>query len=194
LHLSVHFPFAESEVLENWDVLVPGDAFYSVFLPDTEWCYSPTLGLCFNQNLRWTDSLRAKWQVGFNDPYNGYYIGVGEAPMQYDDTARLRSLLPLNLSKQWSAMQMSIMDHAQSQGHLEECMDRLYSEEAIERENKYTQDFQRLSFEALLKLYQEDKSCMLYNRSIWFNTLHYEIHANDVMRLLRLKRYLNLET
>lgn len=193
-YLSVHFPFTEAEVLEYWDVLIHGDAFYSVFLQDTQWCYSPKLGVCFNQNIRWTDNLRAKWQVGFDDPYNGYFIGVGKTPIQYDDIEDLRKLLPLSISKQRLAMEVAMMDYANCHGHLEMHLESACSEEESKKENKYTQEFPRLCFDDFQKLYEENKSNILYNRSIWFNTLYYEINANDVMRLFRLKRYLKQET
>src|SRR5687768_16488703 len=100
-YLSVHFPFTAAEIERYWDVLSPGTAYYPVYLPDTESIYTSSLGLCFNQNIRWTDEIRSLWQMGFSDPVNGYLVSIDTKPVEYDDGEKFRSQLPLNLDQHW---------------------------------------------------------------------------------------------
>lgn len=185
-YLSVHYPFTVDEIQRYWDVLSPGTAYYPVYLPDTGSNYISSLGLCFNQNIRWTDKLRSRWQMGFSDPFNGYLFGIGTKPVEYDDGEKFRSLLPLNLDQHWrdreQARMYSILD-------VEAYFNSPAVAEHDELDAKVGQSFSRMSFDKFRELHNRIGKFLVYNRSIWYNTLCYEIEEQDIFRLLRLRRY-----
>lgn len=187
--VSVHYPFTESEIELYWDVLIPGTAHYPAYIPTIEWTYQSELGLCFNQNIRWTDKLKDRWQIGFDDPYEGYLVGLGSTPVQYNDTETLKAQLPLSISEHRWQMVMLIMDSYSRQGSLEDYLSGQSWAELESRTEKVERYFPRLSFEEFEGLYKDIGNLMVYNRSIWYNTLYYEIGEQYVFSLLRLKRY-----
>lgn len=148
-------------------------------------------GLCFNQNIRWTKALRDKWKVGFDDPYNGYLTGVGNSPIEYDNAESLKALLPLNIGEEVYAADRAYMNQAHRWGHLEEFTDSQFSEKAIKMEQEYLIE-ERHTFFEFENLFLQNSSLFLCSRSIWYNTLYYEISETEVFTLLRLKRYANL--
>jgi hypothetical protein len=181
--VSIHFPFTESEINEYWDVLVPGVGHFPVYLSDTDWCYSSSIGLCSNQNIRWTESLREKWSIGFNDPFNGYLIGLGIHPVEYDDMEKFRqTFLPMNLSELEHWAFRAAGDNYSSSGQIEEFLEK---ELDNPHEDVLHKHYNRLNFEDFFKLYQYNKSAVLLNRSIWYNTLYQEIQGDDIFKLLK---------
>lgn len=98
-YVSVHFPFSHADLDIYWNVLPHGDAFYDVYIADTEVIHSPRLGLCYNQNIRWTEEMKRNWRPGFDNPYLGAMVGTGRDPIDYDDDKALYSIMPLNLDR-----------------------------------------------------------------------------------------------
>jgi hypothetical protein len=180
-YLSVYFPFSEEEILEFWDVLHHGTAHYSVFLVNTSSVYSSTLGLCFNQNIRWTHELRSKWKIGFDNPFEGYFIGLGYSPIPYDDIEGQREIIPLDINTENLEREKAVMDYYHSHGKLEEYLNHSLSESENQKE------FPRLSFEEFLLLYEANKYRLLFNRSIWNNTLYYEIKQTEIIQFIKSK-------
>jgi hypothetical protein len=91
-YLSLYFPFDYNYLIDNWNRLVPGKAFYSYYFDD--WVqhselhsssgvsyisisginyryYQSEIGLCFNKNIRWNSYLRAKYEYGILKRING---------------------------------------------------------------------------------------------------------------------------
>ncbi len=100
--LSIHYPFTAAQIDTYWNVLTLGTAHYSVFLPDTDGIYPSEFGLCFNQNIRWTDEQRSRWQIGFDNPFIGWVEGAG-SPCEYDERESRSSIIPLSFIDELNA-------------------------------------------------------------------------------------------
>jgi hypothetical protein len=56
-YISLYYPLKYYFIINNWEIIEKGNAFYSVFCNDTEMVYNPKLGLSFNKN-NWKGKCR----------------------------------------------------------------------------------------------------------------------------------------
>lgn len=82
-YLSMYYPFKYGFILDYWDCLALGDAYYSVYINDTEEILDSHFGLSYNKNIRWNSKLKAKYDYGFFNPFTGEYEGI--LYCQYND-------------------------------------------------------------------------------------------------------------
>lgn len=185
-YLSLHYPFTEQQIYDLGEYLHWGSAHYSVYLNDTGSIYSPGYGLCYNPNIQWTDDLKRMWSIGFWNPFVGYYEGLPDGAIEYDEMAgrvkdvSLFSLIPLDLHSDLNDRETLCYQAASSTGDrswLEPDFKGFYGEEV---ENK---PYGKLTDAEFIELYNKNPLIILYNTSIWNNTLC-ELFTADFMHLL----------
>ena len=111
LLLSLYYPFNLMQIDDYWNKLEKGDAHYSVFMDGTNSIRTPAIGLCFNQNLQWTEQLLGRWDVGLIHPVTGQIEGVGPAAVKKENRDTLKQLLPLKLRRELKFRNKAINEH-----------------------------------------------------------------------------------
>lgn len=189
--ISCYYPFSPREIEEYWDVLDKGDAHYSVYLDDTQSIYESGLGLCFNKNINWTEDLRSKWYLGFNNPFVGHIIGIGSYPVEYDEKDVLKRLLPLDILKEAEAFNNSYFEYWRRV---------ITPNQSLENETDFEEPFQYdldkisenippLGFKDFKNLYETNKTLIFLNNSIWNNTLKNLMTEEVVIGILYSQKY-----
>jgi ATP-dependent DNA helicase PIF1 len=189
--ISLYYPLSAKDIDEYWDILQQGEAHYSVFLSDTDTVYIPKLGLCFNKNLDWTDVLKSKWQVGFDNPFIGYTEGTGSLPVEFDEKNELRKVLPLDIIKEIDILNGCIIQHWSAViAPNQDWENEENFEEPFQYDlDKFKNDIPRLGFEEFKNLYESDKLLITWNESIWKNTLKEILTAEIVNGILNREKY-----
>lgn len=176
--LSIHYPFTAAQIDKYWNVLVLGSAHYSVFLRDTDQTFSPELGLCFNNNIRWTDELRSRWVIGFDIPFFGVE-GAG-IPCEYDEMESRSHIIPLSLIRELDARNAIELSEWRSLGGPD------YDEDGpnLIDISLFTKHYARLDDQELEDLLIENSGIVLLNPTIWANTIMPELSTEIVNALL----------
>ncbi len=184
--LSIYYPFDLSQLNDHWDTLEKGDAHYSVFIDGTHSIHSPSIGLCFNQNLQWTDQLRSRWEPGLINAKTGNIEGIEPVPVETGKREALQQLLPLKLRKELKFRNKAITEHwcAVIAPQQDWESDENFEEPARLDFETLTKEYDPLTFEAFKQLYEADKTIILFNDSIWRNTLKYLMTSDRVNELL----------
>ncbi|MGV8137809.1 MAG: ATP-dependent RecD-like DNA helicase [Mangrovibacterium sp.] len=184
--LSLYYPFSAAELDRYWNRLEKGDAHYSVFINETGTVYTPATGLCFNQSLEWTDGLRSRWNAGLVNPLTGNMEGIGSAPAGKGNSDLSKQLLPLNLKRELKFRNKAINEHwcAVIAPKQDWESDAAFEEPKLLPMEKFGKEFERLGFEPFKQLYETDKTLLLYNDSIWRNTLKELMTKERVHELL----------
>jgi ATP-dependent DNA helicase PIF1 len=189
--ISLYYSLSSKEIEEYWDVLQHGDAHYSVFFSDTDTVHIPKLGLCFNKNLDWTYELKSKWQVGFNNPFIGYTEGKGGLSVEFDKKDELREMLPLDHIKEIDILNGCLIEHWSA-------VIAPYQDWENEKDfevpfqydlNKFKNDIPQLGFEEFKNLYEKDKLLIIWNESIWKNTLKEILTSEIINQILNRAKY-----
>lgn len=180
--LSVHYAFSSQELEQYWESLVLGNAHYCVYSKETEIIYMSHPGLCYNKYIEWTEQLRGHWEVGFFNPYTGLIEGVGDHQAKVDERDSLRSILPLDLSTEIEHRNRCIREHWCAVIAPYQNWDQ---DSNFEGPDEYdadycTKHFDKLSFKELKNLYNTSKQQILFNPSIWANTLK-ELFTKEVV-------------
>lgn len=173
LLLSLHYSFSADEINLYWDILIKGDAYYSYYLSDSFTYFNPKLGLCFNRNVNWTHELKGKWTIGIYDPFNACIIGTDSGGIGIGEDYNLENLIPLSVKKEFDAINNCLIN-----GWLDTmgADDKNQNSDEFEGPNCintdiYNQKLDPLDFNELELIYKEKKSKILFNESIWENTL-----------------------
>jgi hypothetical protein len=184
--LSLYYPFDLSLVEKYWADLEKGDAHYSVYIDGTDSIHSPSIGLCFNQNLQWTDQLRSRWDAGLINPLTGNIEGAEPLPVEIEKKEALKQLLPLKLRKELKFRNKAITEHwcAVIAPHQDWENDEHFEEPARLNIETLTKEYEPLTFETFKQLYETDKTIILFNDSIWKNTLKDLMTPDRVNELL----------
>jgi hypothetical protein len=66
-YISLHYPFSERQMRLYMPHLKKGNAYYPIYEKDTNIFNDPELGLCYNKNIFWTDALKEQWQTNAVD-------------------------------------------------------------------------------------------------------------------------------
>jgi hypothetical protein len=179
-YISLHYPFTETEVSERMPYLIQGDAFYSEYVPDACSVIRPAIGLSFNQNIAWTTALKRKWIVGWEMLYphcssaiGGYYMPIlGQTIVWGNITPdTLHDIIPLHVHKE-------ICNRQALCGQYYPDWDSGFSSEVFE-----DKVFSKLSPQELIDLFHQDKELVLYNDSIWQNTIK-EVLTYDLVQIV----------
>lgn len=199
LLLSMYYPFSAAELGQYRDRLIKGDAFYSVFIPDTGTIQHPAPGLSFNQNLEWTDQLRSQWQTKPLHSHTGHHGFAESATVLHPDSGipepvPLRDttlpvpgqVLPLKLKRELKLRNKAINEHwcAVIAPKQDWESDEDFEEPQFLPMEKFTRAYEPLPFEAFRQLYETDKTLLLFNESIWKNTLGKLMTEERVRELL----------
>ena len=192
--LSLYYPFSAAQIDQYWDELEKGDAHYSVFINETGTMHTPATGLCFNRNLDWTDQLRSRWNAGLVNPLTGSMKGIGSAPAGTASSDLSKPMLPLNLKKELKFRNKAINEHwcAVIAPKQDWESDAAFEEPKLLPMEKFGKEFERLDFEAFRQLYETDKTLLLFNDSIWRNTLKELMPKERVHELLTISISANL--
>jgi len=187
-YISLHYPFTEEQVMKHMPHLIKGNAFYSQYENDICSIVSPVIGLCFNQNIPWTEALKRKWFIGYQLQLTGldcgstiqaYYdeeqqitiVLSGSAPDIYPDN--LFDIIPLQVHKELWDRQALSEQHGQG---WDSGINREVLEEIV---------YDKLSPLELDILFHKSREIALYNDSIWDNTLKYELTLNLFDTIIR---------
>ncbi len=162
-YLSVWYPFDYNYLLKNWEFIEKGNAYYTTYISDTEWIYTPKLGLSFNQNIRWNSKLRSKWDYGFSNPYIGHIEGTGQNPVEYDEHDFLDIMLPLDINKEIECKNTCIINSFQ------------YENDGVFPNFMDSNDINRfpsfLNLSNLDPIISNKQWTFLTNKDIWLNTM-----------------------
>lgn len=172
-YLSVNYPFTAKQVVENWDVLVKGDAFYPVYIRDAETICTPKFGLCFNRNVAWKDELKSRWQVGKWDPYHGIFKGLGgvlTAELSQIETANAKGIqiIPLDILEVIRMDDNLIWERAYN---LYDTAEELSMVEGWPANLLEMEEYPQMTVEELHAVYNKNKVEVLVNPSIWESTM-----------------------
>lgn len=171
-YISLFYPFTHSEIVENWDAIVKGDAHYSAYLADMVQIISPDFGLCFNQNIRWNSKLRSRWEYGFINHFEGLVDGTGKGPVEIDEREYLDAIIPLSV-----ICELEVRNDC-SVKHWVSTMAPYCDFESDECEGPaqinlelYNKVYTHLTYEEFKEIYKTNENIVLLNKSIWNNTL-----------------------
>lgn len=180
-YFSLYYPFTEEEVIKYWDYLEPGDAHYSVYIQDNETVYDPKIGLCFNENIEWTPTLKKKWDVGFRNPFAGYIDGL-IFPVEHNDVENgldLNSVLPLSLVQLHHEQDSAAQNFMVSNYGVDEWLDNM-GENVDDFNENIKKEFNEITFSNFIQIFEKYETVLFYNNSIWKNTLK-KIIGNEFM-------------
>ncbi|MDO4426465.1 MAG: hypothetical protein Q4D17_11965, partial [Planctomycetia bacterium] len=142
------------------------DAQYSFYMTDIESTISPKLGLSFNHNIRWNSKLRAKYEYGVIDPFNGYVDGTHRGGVEFDERDYLDDILPLDIVNEMERKNSIVIDwllNNYNESYLDE-LDR-YDLELVKKV------YSCISFRDFKELINKSPYVILGNKSIWHSTL-----------------------
>ena len=160
LYLSLYYPFTSEQVIAFGKYLVWGDAFYAEYRSEDVTALIPSVGLSFNKNVLWEPGLKKLWTAGkWND-------ATEEFELQNDASNELYSIIPLDLQKGFEIEEGCYMQSAIDTGEYNE-----YRNGIIDKEHLGGVLYPRLTDKGFLKLYRRKKTVILYNDTIWQNTL-----------------------
>lgn len=170
--LSIHYPFSAEQIESYWDLIFKGDAHYSVYISDTGSVHRPKIGLCFNPNIQWTDKLKYKWEWGFDNHFNGYIEGAGRGPVEFSEYDNLIDLIPLSILAELEILDNCSIQSWISQHSIGDFIDggEFNAPEQLDVES-YATIYQILTNDEFINLFHTKKSIILYNASIWNNSL-----------------------
>lgn len=190
-YISLHYPFTEQEVLQCQQYLRRGNAHYSAFMSDTDAVYSPEIGLCFNKNIQWTDTLRRSWhEVGIWNPFVGAYDGLEDGKQaewdEVNQSATAHNMIPLDVHEELHKRERCYFDSAHATGELND----LFKDETftgfLDREVLNNNSYGRLTDTSFVELYHRNKLVILYNDSVWQNTLQYLLTKDFMQQAVSL--------
>lgn len=187
---STHYPFTSAEIRTYWDNLVKGDAYYTVYIHDTEEYMHPKYGLCWNSNTDWDDWLLNHWEfydpnseekrkdgqkrreIGFWDPFAGMYRdGAFHVPLDISkEIGKQFNYLSPYISYDFNDVDESEMD-TNERLNLE--YDRWAEKTARE---VFSKDYGELSLDVISKFLECPgsgfyKNIMITKKEIWDKTL-----------------------
>lgn len=185
-YLSMYFPFKYGFILDYWEYLSLGDAYYSVYINDTEVIINSHFGLSYNNNIRWNSKLKAKYDYGFFNPFSGEYDGIIEDP--YKDynisTDKISTTNPFeSLFSSYFSHGIDYMDIMIPMSAKEEIERRNnnhylwyssnpdFDSEVYYDEKELFAQISKLNFDKFKELYQKNPLKILLNENIWKNTL-----------------------
>lgn len=171
--LSLHYSFSAYEINLYWDILIKGDAHYSYYMSDNWTLFKPKYGLCFNRNINWTKELIDKWTLGIWDPFIGVIVGTNIGNINIGEESKIQNLIPLNIKEEFEILNNCIILNWQDTlepGDINENPDEFEGPNVINTDI-YNQHLVQLDFSEFELIYKEKKSKILYNESIWENTL-----------------------
>lgn len=173
LLLSLHYSFSSYEIIFFWDILVKGDAHYSYYMSDNFSYFNPKFGLCFNRNINWTKELKDKWTLGICDPFIGVIAGTNLSYIDLGEEYDLENLIPLSVKKELDAINDCLISgwyDTLGPVDIDQNPDEFEGPNVI-NPDIYNQHLDQLDFSEFELIYEEKKSKILYNESIWENTL-----------------------
>lgn len=168
-YISIHYPLKYHYIIENWVYLEQGDAHYCTSLSDIDWVYPSKFGLTYNKNIRWNSKLKARFEYGFNNPYEGNITGTGGEPVEYNEQDYLDTIIPLDTKKEIYSRDFSSF---MSSSSVDE-----YQMKSINSESLF-QEFSYLNFLKFKTTFEKNRLTVLINDSIWENTLKFIIDDN----------------
>ena len=147
--------------------------------------------MCFNKNIEWTEELKLKWDVGFDNPFIGYTEGMGSFPVEFDEKDQLNSLLPLNIFTEAEEFNSSYIKYwSRVIAPTQDWENEKDFEEPFQYDlDKFKNNIPRLGFEEFRKLYESDKRLITWNESIWKNTFKEILTTEIVNGILNREKY-----
>lgn len=188
-YISMYYPFTYQEILERWEYLIHGDAHYSIYIDDIESYIKPQLGLSFNNNIRWNSKLKAKYEYGFIEPFNGYIVGTHKGNIEFNERDYLDDILPLDAVTDAKVRNDIMLEWFFNNGDCDYDDLNLFDWDLI---NKV---FPNLSYTEYKKLYDMSPYVIFLNKSIWDNTFSQIVDLNFCDKVLEYKkpRYNNFD-
>ena len=177
-YISLYYPFTYKEIIDRWDYINHGDAHYSVYIYDIGNCITPKLGLSFNNNINWNSKLKAKYEYGLIDPFNGYVVGTHKGCVELNERDYLDDILPLEVITEAKAKNDILLDWFFNYINCDYSNYDLFDLELI---NKV---FPHLSYGECQKIFDMKPYVFLYNKSIWENTFRYIIDLDFCDKIL----------
>lgn len=176
-YLSTNYNFEYNFINEYWEYLDLGDAHYTAFISDTDGIYSPKFGLSFNKNIRWNSKLRAKYDYGLLNPFDGEYIGTKNYHTPISEIDFMDIMIPLSLheeiERREDARSQFYYCYPEMEDFNQEC-------EHMQFMNNIFEEYQFLDFNEFEKIFNESNLKVLVNESIWKNTLKYILDQDFV--------------
>lgn len=187
-YVSLHYPFTAEQVKKYIPHLIMGEAFYPIYIQDTEQIFKPSVGLSFNKNLEWTDELRALWQVGFWEPFMGYYDGLDIGHVELSDyrNPELNKMIPLDIHRFVDTLDTLAWQQAYSWYRGDADFLDTYCPTPTEVLNPI--EYPMLTPAELERLFERNRNEVLINSSIWNNTLKEFITIDFIGKLIELKK------
>lgn len=169
-YISLHYPFTTEQVKKYMPHLIMGEAYYPIYIQDTEQICKPSIGLSFNQNLEWTDELRAMWKVGIWQPFIGYYDGldIGHVELSDYQNPDLNKMIPLDIHQLIHTLDSLAWEQAFSLYGADEDFPDNYSPTPDEVLNPI--EYPKLTPAVLESMFKRNRTEVLINASIWLNT------------------------
>ena len=134
--------------------------------------------MCFNRNVSWTEQLKDEWECGIIDPFNECVVGTGMDPVDFKDEDRLQSMIPLSIIEEAKQFNLELMRFNGFQHEFDDLVWDFLDEEA------YMEQFPKLNYNKLSEIFQKNSMLIIYNTSIWDNTLKEIFTQERVMKFL----------
>lgn len=165
--ISMYYPFTYQEIIERWNYLEHGDAHYTVYLYDIESSIRPKLGLSFNKNIRWNSKLKAKYEYGYIDPFNGYIVGTHTGNVELEERDYQDDILPIDIINDIKRRNNIMLDWFFNNDNYENYD---YNDLNLFDLDLINKVFPKLSYEECKNLFDKTSYVFFSNKSIWENT------------------------
>ncbi len=183
-YISIHYPFDYRYLIDYWPYFEKGSAHYCTFISDIDWVYPSVFGLSYNKNIRWNSKLRAKFEYGFSNPYEGYIEGTGSEPVEYDEQDYLDIIIPLDAKKEIESREFISFKISSS---IEE-----YEKNSIDLSEMFD-EHNYLEFHEFKSIFKKNRLKALINDSIWDNTLSFIIDGSFCDKIIDDLKMLEIE-
>ena len=176
-YLSMHFDFNYRFINDYWEYLDLGDAYYTAFIIDTDGVYYSSFGLSYNNNIRWNSKLKAKYEYGLFNPFEGEYIGTENYHTSVDDIDYMDIMIPLSPEKEIERREEARSTFYE---YYPEMIDTDKDIIHMQFIDNIFQEYQFLDFNEFKKIFNESKLKVLVNNSIWEKTLKHVLDKDFV--------------
>lgn len=167
-YLSMYYNFEYKFINDYWNYLDLGDAYYTVFISNTDEIHYSKFGLSYNKNIRWNSKLKAKYNYGLFNPFDAEYIGTENHHTPIEEIDYMDIMIPLNPHKEIERREEARFNFYYYYPEMEN----------VDQEIKYSQfiknifqEYQFLNFREFEKMFNDSELKILVNESIWEKTL-----------------------
>jgi hypothetical protein len=164
-YISMYYPFTYQEILDRWEYIIHGDAHYSALNFDfDEIVESPDWGLSFNNNIRWNSKLRAKYEYGLIDEFKECIVGTHIGDIGFNEREYLDDILPLDIVREADLRNGLMQIKFLHKGDWERAT---YNVDL----SLFEKNFPYMKFNKVKILLETKPWVLIFNKSIWGNTL-----------------------